>query len=58
VTDDLRFYLGATEAAIADIEAEITYPLSQVVSDIEAALQRKSFHDRIADKLTADPDWT
>lgn len=48
----------ATEAAIGDIEAEIPHPLSQVVSDIEAALHRKSFHDRIADKLTADPDWT
>jgi DNA-binding MarR family transcriptional regulator len=48
----------ATEAAVADIEREIPYPLSQVVTDIEAALQRKSFHDRIAEKLAADPDWT
>ena len=47
----------ATEAAIADLEAEIPYPLSQVVVDIEAALQRKSFHDRIAEKLAADDDW-
>jgi predicted transcriptional regulator len=30
----------------------------QVVADMEAALRRKSFHDRIADKLAADPDWT
>ncbi|MGO9079469.1 MAG: MarR family winged helix-turn-helix transcriptional regulator [Streptosporangiaceae bacterium] len=48
----------ATEAAIADLEAEIPYPLSQVVTDIEAALARKSFHDRIAEKLVADPAWT
>jgi DNA-binding MarR family transcriptional regulator len=47
----------ATEGAIADIEAEIPYPLSQAVADIEAALRRTSFHDRIAGKLAADPDW-
>lgn len=48
----------ATEAAIGEIEAEIPYPLSQVVTDIEAALRRKSFHDRIAEKLANDPAWT
>jgi DNA-binding MarR family transcriptional regulator len=47
----------ATEAAIAEIEAEIPYPLSQVVTDITAALARKSFHDRIAQKLSNDPNW-
>jgi DNA-binding MarR family transcriptional regulator len=47
----------ATEAAIAELETEIPYPLSQVVTDIEEALRRKSFHDRIAEKLAADPDW-
>jgi DNA-binding MarR family transcriptional regulator len=47
----------ATEATIAEIETEIPYPLSQVVNDIENALQRKSFHDRIAEKLTSDPSW-
>jgi DNA-binding MarR family transcriptional regulator len=47
----------ATEAAIADIEAEIPYPLSRAVTDIELALQRKSFHGRIADKLATDPAW-
>jgi DNA-binding MarR family transcriptional regulator len=47
----------ATEASVAEIEAEIPYPLSRIVPDIEAALQRKSFHDRIAEKLAADPDW-
>jgi DNA-binding MarR family transcriptional regulator len=48
----------ATEASVAEIEQEIPYPLSRVVSDIEEALRRKSFHDRIAEKLAKDPDWT
>ena len=47
----------ATEAAIADLEAEIAYPLSRVVRDIEDALRRKSFHDRIAEKLAEDTAW-
>lgn len=47
----------ATEAAVAEIEAEIPYPLSRVVTDIEDALRRKSFHDRIAEKLKSDPGW-
>jgi DNA-binding MarR family transcriptional regulator len=47
----------ATEAALADLENEIPYPLSRVVTDIEAALQRKSFHDRIAERLATDPHW-
>ena len=47
----------ATEAALADIESEIPYPVSRVVTDIEAALRRESFHDRIAEKLADDPDW-
>jgi DNA-binding MarR family transcriptional regulator len=48
----------ATEASVVEIEQEIPYPLSRVVTDIEEALRRKSFHDRIAEKLAADPDWT
>jgi DNA-binding MarR family transcriptional regulator len=47
----------ATEASVAEIEAEIPYPLTQVVTDIEQALRRKSFHDRITDKLAEDPAW-
>ena len=47
----------ATEAAIAEIEAEIPYPLSRVVTDIEEALHRKSFHDRIDERLAADDAW-
>lgn len=41
----------ATEAALAELEAEIPYPLSRVVSDIQAALRRRSFHSRILDHL-------
>ena len=48
----------ATEAAVAEIEAEIPYPLSRVVTDIEEVLRRKNFHDRIAEKLAADPAWS
>ncbi|MCS0635357.1 MarR family transcriptional regulator [Streptomyces sp. LP05-1] len=47
----------ATEAAVAEIEAEIPYPLSRAVADIEAALARRSFHDRVAEKLAQDPAW-
>jgi DNA-binding MarR family transcriptional regulator len=41
----------ATEAAIARLEEEIPYPLSRAVADIESALGRRSFHDRIRDEL-------
>jgi DNA-binding MarR family transcriptional regulator len=43
----------ATEAAIAELEGELPYPLTQVAEDIAAALSRKSFHARIAEKLAA-----
>jgi DNA-binding MarR family transcriptional regulator len=58
ITGRLAAEWRATEAAIAEIEAEIPYPLSQAVTDIEAALRRKSFHDRIAGKLARDPAWS
>jgi DNA-binding MarR family transcriptional regulator len=58
ITGRLAAEWRATEAAIAEIEAEIPYPLSQVVTDIEKALQRKSFHDRIAENLASDSAWT
>lgn len=57
LVDRLRAEWQATEAAIAEIEAEIPYPLGQVLTDIENALQRKSFHDRISDRLAEDPAW-
>jgi DNA-binding MarR family transcriptional regulator len=48
----------ATEASVAEIEAEIPYPMTRVAQDIAAVLARKSFHDRIADKLAEEPSWT
>jgi DNA-binding MarR family transcriptional regulator len=47
----------ATEAVLVELEAELPYPLSRVVADIEAALTRRSFHDRIAARLAEDPAW-
>jgi DNA-binding MarR family transcriptional regulator len=41
----------ATEQSLAELEDEIPYALSRVVDDIEAALARRSFHDRIVDNL-------
>jgi DNA-binding MarR family transcriptional regulator len=57
ILDRLAAEWRATEAVIADIEAEIPYPLSQVVTDVEAVLHVKSFHDRITEKLAVDPAW-
>ncbi len=57
IVDQLAAEWRATEAAVAEIEAEIPYPLSQVVADIQQALHRKSFHDRIAEKLAEDSAW-
>jgi DNA-binding MarR family transcriptional regulator len=47
----------ATEAAIGDLEAELPYPLTKVAEDLRALLARKSFHDRITEKMAADPAW-
>jgi DNA-binding MarR family transcriptional regulator len=57
MVDQLAAEWRATEAAIADLETEIPYPLSRAVTDIEAALRRRSFHDRIAERLASDPAW-
>jgi DNA-binding MarR family transcriptional regulator len=43
----------ATEAAISELEAELPYPLTRVAEDIAALLARKSFRDRISEKLAA-----
>jgi DNA-binding MarR family transcriptional regulator len=47
----------ATEATVAEIEAEIPYPLSRVADDIARALRGKSFRQRILEKLANDPSW-
>lgn len=41
----------ATEEVVADLDAEIPYALSQVVRDLQTALARRSFHDRITDRI-------
>jgi DNA-binding MarR family transcriptional regulator len=41
----------ATESAIEELETEIPYSLAQVVRDLEAALARRSFHDRISERI-------
>jgi DNA-binding MarR family transcriptional regulator len=48
----------ATERAIAEVESEIRYALSTVVADIEAALERTSFYERLKRELAKDPDWS
>lgn len=48
----------ATEAAVIELESEIPYPLSTVVADIEVALAKRAFRDRIARHLAADPEWS
>jgi DNA-binding MarR family transcriptional regulator len=58
IADRLAAEWRATEATLEEIEAEIPYAMSRVAGDIRAALARKSFHDRIAEKLAGDPAWT
>ncbi len=57
IVDRLAAEWRATEAVVAEIESEIAYPLARVVGDIEEVLRRKSFHDRIAERLAADEAW-
>jgi hypothetical protein len=57
LVDRLAAEWRATEAAVAELEAEVPYALSRVIADLEAALARKSFHDRIAERLARDESW-
>jgi DNA-binding MarR family transcriptional regulator len=41
----------ATERTVVELEEEIPYPLTQVVRDIEQALRRRSFRDRLKEHL-------
>jgi DNA-binding MarR family transcriptional regulator len=58
VIDRLAAEWRATEAAISEIEAELPFSLSDYIAAVEQARHRKSFHDRIVERLTADPAWT
>jgi DNA-binding MarR family transcriptional regulator len=51
ITGQLAAEWRATEAAIAELEAEIPYPLSRAVADIQTALDHKSFRERILEHL-------
>jgi DNA-binding MarR family transcriptional regulator len=46
----------ATERAVAELDEEIPYALSQVVDDLAAALEREPFRDRIAKHLQDEED--
>ncbi|GAA1638318.1 hypothetical protein GCM10009744_29630 [Kribbella alba] len=39
----------ATTAALAELDAELTAPLGQILGEIVAAVTRKPFRERIAD---------
>lgn len=41
----------ATERAVGALDAEVPYAMTRVVADLEAALRRRSFHDRVAENL-------
>ncbi|HEY1627564.1 MAG TPA: MarR family transcriptional regulator [Streptosporangiaceae bacterium] len=58
IIDRLAAEWRATEAAIREIEAELPFSVADYVTAVEKARRRKSFHDRIAEKLIADPAWT
>jgi DNA-binding MarR family transcriptional regulator len=51
ITGQLAAEWRATEAALAELEAAIPYPLSRAVADIQAELGRKSFRERILEHL-------
>ncbi len=42
----------ATEAAVAELDAEVPYPMTQVVADLQRALAHRSFADRVAARLS------
>ena len=46
----------ATERSLIELEAEIPYPLTQVVQDIERALERRSFGERLRHHLAEHAD--
>jgi DNA-binding MarR family transcriptional regulator len=46
----------ATEAALAELEAELPYPLTKVTEDIRSALSRRPFHARVTAHLALPED--
>ena len=45
---------AATEAVLEELESETPYPMSQVVRDLEAALERRGFTERLRAHLEGD----
>ena len=45
----------ATEAAVAELDAELPYPLTRVAADLAAALAARSFADRLAAHMDEGP---
>jgi DNA-binding MarR family transcriptional regulator len=43
--------LAATTAAVRQLSAELSAPLDTIARELSDALQRRSFHDRIAEQL-------
>jgi DNA-binding MarR family transcriptional regulator len=55
----IRAEWAVTAAALADLEAELPYPITALVTDLRAALDRTSFRERMAlaartDDVSAD----
>jgi DNA-binding MarR family transcriptional regulator len=42
---------AATEAVLEELEAETPYPMSRVVRDLEAALERRGFTERLREHM-------
>lgn len=45
----------ATEAAVAELETELSRPMSEIAQEILAALERRSFTERFRDHLPVQP---
>lgn len=46
----------ATEAAVAELDDEVTPPLSEVVTELRRALRSRPMRERVLAHLAADPD--
>jgi DNA-binding MarR family transcriptional regulator len=51
LVEPLRAEWYASEAVIAEIDAEVPYELGQLIADLREALDRRSFADRLREKL-------
>lgn len=45
----------ATEAAVAELDAAVPYPMTQVVADLERLLAERSFAERVSHQLCQPP---